>query len=226
MQSFEKELNRFYSQGYTFFLNKSELENITSRLKKNTFNIYKPNKYSEKNIIYQEIIPEIILFEIEIKDNIRHQDILGSLNNLGIDNKLFGDIIIFQNHYYFYTFKKMYDYFKLEFTKIKRSYINLIERDLNYLDNYEPEYQDIKIITSSLRIDSIIAKLIHKNREEIKKIINNKMVLYNDEILNDNGKILKIYDTFSIKKIGKYKFDKIISNTKKNNLIIIIKKYC
>ena len=120
----------------------------------------------------------------------------------------------------------MYDYFKLEFTKIKRSYINLIERDLNYLDNYEPEYQDIKIITPSLRIDSIIAKLIHKNREEIKKIINNKMVLYNDEILNDNGKILKINDTFSIRKIGKYKFDKIISNTKKDNLIIIIKKYC
>ena len=224
MSEFEKEINRFYNNGYTFFLNKSDTNNVINRLKKNSFSVYKPNHYSEKVIIYSKI-PDVILLEIEIKEKIRHQDILGSLMNLGIDDSLFGDIIIYNNHYYFYTFRYMLDYFNLEFRKIKHSYINLIERDLDYLKDYEPLFIDIKVITKSLRIDSVIAKVIHTNREDVKKIIKDKMVIYNDEILKDYDKVLKINDTFSIRKIGKFKFDKVISNTKKDNLIINIKKY-
>lgn len=224
MSEFEKEINRFYNNGYTFFLNKSDTNNVINRLKKNSFSVYKPNNYSEKIIIYSKI-PDVILLEIEIKEKIRHQDILGSLMNLGIDDSLFGDIIIYNNHYYFYTFRYMLDYFNLEFRKIKHSYINLIERDLDYLKDYEPLFIDIKVITKSLRIDSVIAKVIHTNREDVKKIIKDKMVIYNDEILKDYDKVLKINDTFSIRKIGKFKFDKVISNTKKDNLIINIKKY-
>lgn len=224
MNDFEKEINRFYNTGYTFFLNKSETNNVINRLKKNSFSIYKPNNYSEKVIIYSKI-PDIILLEIEIKEKIRHQDILGSLMNLGIDDSLFGDIIIHNDHYYFYTFRYMLDYFNLEFRKIKHSYINLIERDLNLLNDYEPDFIDIKVITKSLRIDSVIAKVIHTNRDDVKKLIKDKMVIYNDEILKDYDKLLKTNDTFSVRKIGKFKFDNIISNTKKDNLIINIKKY-
>lgn len=224
MENYEKEINRFYNNGYTFFLNKSDFNKITNRLKKNSFNIYKPNNYSEKVIVYRDI-PDIILLEIEIRENIRHQDILGSLMNLGIDDGLFGDIIIFNNKYYFYTFRYMLDYFKLELKKIKHSYINLIERDLDLLNDYEPDFLDIKVITKSLRIDSVIAKIIHTNRDDVKKIIKDKMVIYNDEILKDFDKVLKIGDTFSVRKIGKFKFDSIISSTKKDNFIINIKKY-
>ena len=224
MSDYEKEINRFYNTGYTFFLNKTDANKVINRLKKNTFNVYKPNNYSEKVIIYNKI-PDIILLEIEIKEIIRHQDILGSLMNLGIDDSLFGDIIVYNNKYYFYTFRYMLDYFNLEFRKIKHSYINLVLRDLDLLKEYEPDFIDIKVITKSLRIDSVIAKVIHTNREDVKKIIKDKMVIYNDEILKDYDKLLKIDDTFSVRKIGKFKFDKIISNTKKDNLIINIKKY-
>ena len=224
MSDYEKEINRFYNTGYTFFLNKTDANKVINRLKKNTFNIFKPNNYSEKVIIYNKI-PDIILLEIEIKETIRHQDILGSLMNLGIDDSLFGDIIVYNNKYYFYTFRYMLDYFNLEFRKIKHSYINLVLRDLDLLKDYEPDFIDIKVITKSLRIDSVIAKVIHTNREDVKKIIKDKTVIYNDEILKEYDKLLKIDDTFSVRKIGKFKFDKIISNTKKDNLIINIKKY-
>ena len=224
MENYEKEINRFYNNGYTFFLNKSDSNKVINRLKKNTFNIYNTNNDCEKVIIYKDK-PDIILLEIDIKEKIRHQDILGSLMNLGIDDGLFGDIIIYNNKYYFYTFRYMLDYFKMEFRKIKHSYINLIEKDLDLLSQYEQNFLDIKIITKSLRIDSVIAKIIHSNRDDVKKIIKDKLVMYNDEILKDFDKILKINDTFSIRKIGKFKFDNIISSTKKDNLIINIKKY-
>lgn len=225
MYLIQKNINKLYQDGNTFFLNPQELKEITHHLKKNSFNVYKPHPFSEKNLLYTDNIPPIILLEIIISVPIRHQDILGSLFHLGIDEHLFGDIIISHNHYYFYTFSNMKPFFEIEFTKIKNNSITLIEQDLNYLENYQPSFEEITIITSSLRIDSVIAKIIHTNRETIKDLIHDKKILYNYEILKDNSKGLQIGDTFSIRKYGKYQFNSIISNTKKNNLIIKILKY-
>ncbi len=117
MYLIEKTINKLYSNGYTFFLNPKELQDVISHLKKNTYEIFKPYKGSEKNIIYTKN-PEIILFEIKTKANLRHQDILGSLFSLKISDNLFGDIIITNNHYYFYTFKNMKTFFEQELLKL------------------------------------------------------------------------------------------------------------
>lgn len=225
MYFIEKTINKLYSDGYTYFLNPKELKDVTNHLKKNTYNIYKPYESSEKNIIYLKDIPSLILFEIIISVNIKHQDILGSLYSLGIEDNLFGDIIIHDNHYYFYTFQNMKTYFEMEFTKIGKNNISLITQDINYLNDYEPSFLPITIINSSLRIDSVIAKIIHTNREKVKELIKEKKIIYNYDLLKDNSIVLKPGDTFSIRRFGKYKFNKIISNTKKDNLVIEILKY-
>ena len=220
----EKTINKLYTCGYTFFLNPRDLNEVISHLKKNSYQIFKPHKHSEKNIIYTKE-PKIILFEIKTNNILRHQDILGSLFSLKIDDGLFGDIIIIRNKYYFYTFENMKDFFKLEFTKIGKSNINLEEKELSLLENYAPKYEMIKIVTPSLRIDSIIAKIIHTNRDKIKELIKDKDIIYNYDLLKNGAKILKVGDVFSIRKHGKYKFDSVITNTKKENLIINILKY-
>lgn len=225
MYLIEKTINKLFSDGYTFFLDPNELNDVTSHLKKNTYQIYKPYPDSEKNIIYLNNIPEIILLEIIIPISVRHQDILGSLYHLGISDNLFGDIVITNNHYYFYTFKNMQAFFELEFTKVKNAHIKLEERDISFLLNYQHEYEEIKIITSSLRIDSIIAKVIHTNRENVKELIKEKKIFYNYDLLKDNAKIIHENDIFSIRKYGKYKFQEVLNTTKKDNLIIKILKY-
>ena len=221
----EKTINKLNSNGYTFFLDPKELIEVTSHLKKNSYHAYKPYPYAEKTILYTYQKPDITLYEIKIGIPIRHQDILGTLYSLGIDSSLFGDIIITNNHHYFYTLSNMKTFFEMEFTKIKNSSIELVEKDLHYLDTYQPNFEDIKIITSSLRIDSVIAKVIHTSRDNIKELIKDKKIMLNYDILNNNAKLLQINDIFSIRKIGKYKFDSIISSTKKDNLVIKILKY-
>ncbi len=225
MYLIEKNINKLYSLGYTFFLNSKDLKEVTNHLKKNSYNIFKPFPNSEKNIIYTNRLPEIILYEIKIGIPIHHSDILGTLYSLQIDDSLFGDIIVENNHYYFYTFKNMKTYFEMEFTKIKNSHIELIEKEIDYLNDYEPNFLEIKVITSSLRIDSVLAKIIKTNRDSIKDLIKDKKVIYNYEILKDNAKNIKEGDIFSVRKVGKFKFNKIIANTKKDNLIISILKY-
>ena len=225
MYLIEKTINKLYQDGFTNFLNPKDLKDVTNHLKKNTYCIYKPYPFSEKNILYLDETPKVVLLEIKVGDTIRHQDILGSLYHLGIDDSLFGDIVITNNHYYFYILEIMKPFFEMEFTKIKNLNIKLIERDINLLDDYEPNYDEIQVITSSLRIDSVIAKVIHTNRDEIKDLIKDKKIIYNYDILKDNNKILKEDDVFSIRKIGKFKFDEIIGHTKKDNYVLRILKY-
>ena len=167
----------------------------------------------------------MILLEIKTNASLRHQDILGSLFALKIDDSLFGDIIIDNNKYYFYTFKEMKPFFENEFTKVGKNNIKLEEKEIDFLNNYVPKYEEIKIITSSLRIDSVIAKVIHTNRDKIKELIRDKKIIHNYDLLKDGAKNLKIGDNFSVRKFGKFKFDNIISNTKKDNIIINILKY-
>lgn len=221
----EKSINKLYQDGFTFFLNPQELKEITNHLKKHTYSIYKPYANAEKTILYTNGIPDIILFEIKIPISVRHQDILGSLFSLKIDEHLFGDIILFNNHYYFYTFRYMQTFFEMEFTKIKNANIELIERELDILDDYEPLFENIKVIASSLRIDSVIAKVIHTNRDSIKDLIKDKKIVYNYEVLKDGTKNISIGDTFSIRKIGKFKFLEIDGTTKRNNMVLNILKY-
>ena len=224
MYLIEKTINKLYNNGYTFFLNPRDLKEVSNHLKKNSYEVYKPNNYSEKNIIYIKK-PEVVLIQIKTKALLRHQDILGSLFSLKIDDGLFGDIIITNNNYYFYTFKEMKIFFQNELKKIGKNNVELEEKNIDFLNDYVPFYDEIKVITSSLRIDSVIPKIIHTNRDGIKKLIKDKKILHNYELLKDGSKKLTIGDTFSIKKHGKYKFDSIITNTKKDNIIINILKY-
>ena len=49
--------------------------------------------------------------------------------------------------------------------------------------------------------------------------------MQNYEFLTNPDYKLKENDAFSIKKVGKYKFGKIIKNTKKNKIIVEVCKY-
>lgn len=221
----EKSINKLYQDGWTFFLNPKELNDVKNHLKKNSYQIYKPYPDCEKTIIYKDQEPEIVLYEIVSPIILKHSDILGTLFSLQIDEHLFGDIVIWNNHYYFWTFKYMRTYFEMELTKVKNAHIKLIEKELDLLNDYEPEFEEITIINSSLRIDSVIAKIIHTNRDVVKDLIKDKKIVYNYELLTNSTKNIQINDSFSIRKYGKYKFVSIEGNTKKDNLILKIYKY-
>lgn len=221
----EKTINKLNSYGHTFFLKPNELNEVTRHLKKNSYEIYKPYPYSEKNILYKNRFPEVVLFEIITPTDLRHQDIMGSLYSLQIEDNLFGDIVINNGHYYVYVLENYRFYFESELKKISNVNIKLNEVPLNIMDDYEPNYEYLKVITSSLRLDSVIARTIKTNRDTVKDLIKNKQVIYNYEILKDPDKLIKENDTFSIRKIGKFRFNKIIANTKKDNLILEVLKY-
>ncbi len=209
----------------TQFLDGKELKIVTGKLKKNEYNIYYPYKDSEKVMLYTAKVPKVRLFKIYTVENIRHQDILGSLFSLNIDSSYFGDIVLYNDFFYVFVSEELALYIKDNLKMVGNKKISLEEVDLSVLDNYERKYEENEIIVSSLRIDNIISGIINTSRKVALDKIKNKEVIVNYEVMVKSSYILKENDIFSIRRYGKYKFVGIIKSTKKNNYIVKYLKY-
>ncbi len=209
----------------TQFLDGRELKIVTGKLKKNEYNVYYPYKDSEKVMLYTGKVPKVKLFKIYTVENIRHQDILGSLFALNIDSSYFGDIVLYNDYYYVFVSEDLALYIKDNLKMIGNKKVSLEEVDLSVLDNYERNYEEKEIIVSSLRIDNIISGIINTSRKVALDKIKNKEVIVNYGVMNKNSYILKESDIFSIRRYGKYKFVGIVKSTKKNNFIVRYLKY-
>lgn len=221
----EKNIEKLSRNESTNFITYNTYKEIIKKLPKNSYNIYTPYKDSDKLILFTKNIPTIKLYKINSYHKLTHQSILGSLFALNITPETFGDIVLYNDNFYIYLTEQISNLVLNELTQVGNNPIKLEEVDINLLSNYERNYQNIEIIVSSLRIDNILSKLLNTNRNKTKEIISNKLVTLNYETLTKSDYILKENDIFSIKKYGKYKYINIIKNTKKNNYIILIKKY-
>jgi len=223
MYEVNKNVEKIMMNKETKFLDYNMQELVKRKLSKVSYNVYRPYVDSEKVIYYTNELPQVLLYEIK-GNNLKHSDILGTLFSLGIDPSMYGDILIIDNHYYIYILEIIENYLLSHLTIINNQKIELIKRNIIDLKDYEREYENIEIIVASVRLDNVVSKLICMSRDNTINKIKDKEVLVNHNEVKYNYN-LKINDIISIRKYGKYKFIGIINKTKKNNLIIEIKKY-
>lgn len=209
----------------TDFLDEKECRYIKGKLKGIEYKEYYPYPDSEKIILYVKELPEITLLEIENYQKIRHQDILGSIFALGLNSNSFGDIVNYNEKYYIYILTTMANYVIDNLIMIGSSLVKLKKVNVEILSSYKRQYQELQMIVSSSRIDSVVAKIINNSRSNAIELIKKGDVIVNYENLNKNSYFLKTGDTFSIRRFGKYKFIGIVKSTKKDNYIIKYLKY-
>ncbi len=225
MYEIKKNVDKIKRGGYTFFLAPNIYKEVSYRLNKKEYDLYYPYPDSDKVIMYSDSIPKIKLYEIISYYPLSHREILGSLFGLNISNEVFGDIIVDNDKYYFYVMDEISDLIEKDFSFVGNKPIKLKEIDIHTLDNYRKKYEEFEIIVSSLRLDTVISRIIGTNRDKIKDKIRDKEVLVNYEIIRNNSYVFREGDIFSIRKFGKYKFIGIVKNTKKDNYIIKYLKY-
>lgn len=225
MYEIQKNVTRLDNGQPTFFLDPSEAKEVKRKFGKNRLNVFSPNRDSEKIIYYLDREPEVLLYEIKCSNELRHQDILGTMYSLNISKEMYGDIILNDGRYFIYILKLFQNYFEMNFTKVRNSKIELVELDLDYLKDYERAYEELELIVSSERIDTIVSHLSGTSRAMIKEKVKDKEILLNNELLKNLSYTLKENDTFSIRKIGKFKYIGIIKTTKSGNYIVKILRY-
>ena len=220
----EKIVEKVLYSNSTNFVEIKYLNRVKKELKNVKYNIYEPFIGATKVILYNKM-PNIKIYEIVSSNDLRHQDILGTLYSLNISDEMFGDVVIWNNRYFIIILSSIDNYIKSNLTSIKNSKVDLIERNPYYLKDYKQEYEECIIIVPSIRVDVIVSKIINSSRSNALEKIKNDDIYLNYELLTKPTYMLKENDIFSIRKYGKYKFLGEINKTKKGSLVIKYLKY-
>lgn len=220
----EKIVEKVLYSNSTNFVEIKYLNRVKKELKNVKYNIYEPFSGATKIILYNKM-PNIKIYEIISNNDLRHQDILGTLYSLNISDEMFGDVVIWNNRYFIIILSSIDNYIKSNLMSIRNSKVDLIERDPYYLRNYKQEYEECFIIVPSIRVDVIVSKIINSSRSNALEKIKNGDIYLNYELLTKPTYMLKENDIFSIRKYGKYKFLGEINKTKKGSLVIKYLKY-
>lgn len=220
----EKIVEKVLYSNSTNFVEIKYLNRVKKELKNVKYNIYEPFSGATKIILYNKM-PNIKIYEIISNNDLRHQDILGTLYSLNISDEMFGDVVIWNNRYFIIILSSIDNYIKSNLTSIKNSKVDLIEKDPYYLKDYKQEYEECIIIVPSIRVDVIVSKIINSSRSNALEKIKNGDIYLNYELLTKPTYMLKENDIFSIRKYGKYKFLGEINRTKKESLVVKYLKY-
>ena len=220
----EKIVEKVLYSNSTNFVEIKYLNRVKKELKNVKYNMYEPFIGATKVILYNKM-PNIKIYEIISSNDLRHQDILGTLYSLNISDEMFGDVVIWNNRYFIIILSSIDNYIKSNLMSIRNSKVELIEKDPYYLRDYKQEYEECIIIVPSIRVDVIVSKIINSSRSNALEKIKNGDIYLNYELLTKPTYMLKENDIFSIRKYGKYKFLGEINKTKKGSLVIKYLKY-
>ena len=217
----------------SFFLNPFELSVLNDIAKINNIEIVflSYNKESERNIFIanpysNEIDSKDYISVLKFKqNNITHPDVLGALLNLGLERNDIGDIYIGDGICEFVVLNKDKDFVKFNLTKIKNESVNLDFKKDNILSKNKIEYIEKKGFISSLRLDNIVSEFVNLSRSKAKTLIKRRLVKVDFQIIDNPSKIIEENSLISIRKEGRFIFDKVIGKSKKDNYHIEYRKY-
>lgn len=151
-----------------------------------------------------------------------HKDYLGAIMSLGIKREKMGDLIVKENCCYFPVFDDVARIIEKELESVGHNPVEIF-----YVEELveEVNFEELIIVVSSQRLDSIVSALTKLSREEAVKQIERGEVFVNYSEEKEKNLKLKEEDVISIRKYGKYKLDSFAGSTKKDKLRIVIKKF-
>jgi RNA-binding protein YlmH len=234
---------RAYQQNiytYSSFLSPAELslfEEIRGELSYIPCEIYGGNPLCERQMIgfgSQELFGYPGHFPITViqispllekfSDPLTHRDYLGALMHLGIERDTLGDILIKDKTAYLFCQDSIADYILQNLTKVKHTNVvcTVVNGDIPAL---APTLVSEEFPVSSLRMDSILASLLHFSRKEALTLFEERLVTLNGKITGRNSQLLKEGDVFSVRGHGKFIFSGTGGTTRKGKLYVQIQRY-
>lgn len=208
----------------TYFLTKIEQLVLQKLINYNNYNIkleifggYENSERARAKLIsndHYDINFDIVCLKASFNKkfhDIKHKDILGAFHNLGINYNRIGDIILKDNNIYIFVDNLIAEYLIMNFSRIGRAVLNFQLEDNIDLE-IEKEYTSSVIVSSSYRLDSVVAKIINKSRNIAKQLIQKELIKINHSVVTNVERNVNIGDLVSIRKYGRY----IIKSSEQN----------
>lgn len=154
--------------------------------------------------------------------NISHGKILGTLISTGIDRERIGDIITDGENWHAIVDANVKEYFKLHVTKIGNVGVRLEDIPFEDLLESSESWETRTVIASSLRLDTLLAKVYNFSRQRAKDSVSSGMVKVNFMEMDRSDVTIGENDIVSLRRSGRFWIDSIDGTTKKDNYRLTI----
>ena len=161
-----------------------------------------------------------------LKGTYEHRMYLSAIMKIGIKRKKAGDIVCDKNGADVVVSRDLAPYVEQKLsvlTKFSKCKFEILP--ITKIRELIIKKREIEILVQSLRIDGIIAELLHISRSQAEDYLKAKKVFINYENEFKCSKLLKEKDVLVIRGKGKFEFDEIVGNTKKNKFVLRFFKY-
>ena len=137
-------------------------------------------------------------------EQLTHAKILGTvLNRLGIDRKLFGDILVTENRAQIIVDQKFTPLFQDGIQKIAKLPVKLEVRSFEDLLEAENDYQEKEVLLPSLRLDAFLSNVLKLSRSQTSDLLAKKYVQVNYHLVEKSDYQVKIGDLVSVRRFGR-----------------------
>ena len=211
----------------SWFLTPEEQKLLRSKTENILFSENYPGEERRRAIIHPpgfEIEPDfkIIILEITSPAPLRHADILGAALATGITREVLGDIITGDKSCLIAA-AEIGKYLIDNLTRIGKYNVQI--RQIERLEAAPTDnYRSASIIVPCLRLDAVLSKSLALSRGRSQELIRAGAVKVNGEVKLSQHYLCKEADLLSVRRFGRILIGEITGKTKKNNLILNIKK--
>lgn len=156
-------------------------------------------------------------------NNLCHKDYLGAIMALGLEREKLGDLRVIDDFAIVPIYDKVADYVISELSSVGRAPVIVEEV---FEDNLPKcNYVEEIIIVSSLRLDSIVAKLAKLSRGKAIDLIDSGKVLVDYSKSSQKSKDIKTNQRITIGGKGKFIIGEIVGSTKSGKYKVKINKF-
>ena len=156
---------------------------------------------------------------------LHHKDYLGAIMSLGIKREKLGDLIISDTICYAPVCSDICSYIINNLNDIGNCPCEVSEYDYKLLKLPERKFEEKVIISTSLRLDGMVAAICNISRSKSVVLIASGKILVNYLQCEKKDKIIKPNDTLTIRGYGKLKVSDIKGTTQKERLKVEIMQY-
>ena len=224
---------------FSDFLNLNELNILHTTPKSDLYSKYITfggYEHSERQMVaflpdalcYDYIFPISIIkispVNHKFSEQLSHRDYLGAILNLGIERCKTGDILVEDHHAIMFIHQSLEKFIKEELIKIRHTSVTVIEEDVQSFA-YIPKMKEIKGTVSSVRLDSLLALAFSSSRSKLVAYIEGGKVFVNGKLVISNGYQIKEDDIISVRGLGRFKFQEVMTQTKKGRYYVTLQLY-
>jgi RNA-binding protein YlmH len=160
-----------------------------------------------------------------VEKSLSHRDYLGSLLGLGIKREKIGDILVCETYADVFVIDKIAEYILYNLEKIGNTKVKCELQDVFQYSPPEKKERYINTTVASLRADSVSSSGFGLSRTKIMDYFRAQRVNVNWEVVQNPSKMLSEGDVISIRGMGRIVLEKVLGNTRKDRINIVIKRF-